>query len=445
MQNSGADARMAKTIIIGGGVAGLVAAYDLAKRGDRVVVCESHSEPGGLAASFTLAPGLRIENYYHFICRGDRDYLALLDELGLASSVKWRSTRMGLFYRGRCHSIGDPLHLLRFPHFSLTDKIRFFAATAANVFAPSEGWRRLAQTPVAAWLMTTYGRRAYEVLYEPLLRLKFRQYANEISAAWMWARFHRLGRSRNLVGRECLGHIVGGTDRFLNALLARLRELNVEIRLNEPVSRVEIENNAVRRVIAKRGEETADRVLSTAPIPRLLKFLPQLSAPYFENLRALKYIGVNVMFLQLRRSLSPYFWLNISDPDMELAGIIEYTNLNPGAAPEGSALLYLPQYLPTDHPLYDAAPERLFDLYAGYMKSINPQFDRSWVMSYTVHRDPFAQPICGVDFVSRIPDMTTPVKGLYITDSYQIHPGDRTISDSIALGHRAARVMSATP
>lgn len=419
----------------------MVAAYDLVEAGEDVVLFEKNSEPGGLAGSFELAQGLRIEKYYHFICRGDRDYLDMLDRLGLASSVKWRRTRMGLFYQGGVHTIGAPLDLLRFPHFSLNEKIRFFTATGVNVLSNSQAWRRLAALPAQDWLIQMYGRRAYEVLYKPLLQLKFRDHADELSAAWMWARFRRLGRSRTLLGQECLGYLAGGTDRFLQELLAQLRHRGVEIRLNESVSQIVIENGRVSRVITNRGEEKAAKVLSTAPIPCLLRILPRIPDPYFDNLRALKYIGVHVMLLQLRHTLTPYFWLNISDPSIELAGVIEYTNLNPQAAPDQSALLYAPQYVPTSLPLYDMPAESLRDLYAEYFTRINPSFDRSWILNWALHRDPFAQPICGTDFLTRMPAIVTSVKGLYITDSYQIHPGDRTISDSIGLGHRAARLM----
>ena len=40
--------------------------------------------------------------------------------------------------------------------------------------------------------------------------------------------------------------------------------------------------------------------------------------------------------------------------------------------------------------------------------------------------------------------MKTPVEGLYLTDSYQLHPGDRTICDSTRLGKDAARLILRT-
>jgi len=37
--------------------------------------------------------------------------------------------------------------------------------------------------------------------------------------------------------------------------------------------------------------------------------------------------------------------------------------------------------------------------------------------------------------------MRTPAKGLYLTDSSQLHPDDRTISNSLGLGKTAASLI----
>src|SRR5262245_19200519 len=80
--------------IIGGGVAGLVAAWHLARAGRRVTIFERAPRLGGLAGSFVIEPGCAIEKYYHFLCRGDRGYLDQIDRLGLRSQLRWVETDM---------------------------------------------------------------------------------------------------------------------------------------------------------------------------------------------------------------------------------------------------------------------------------------------------------------------------------------------------------------
>jgi hypothetical protein len=53
----------------------------------------------------------------------------------------------------------------------------------------------------------------------------------------------------------------------------------------------------------------------------------------------------------------------------------------------------------------------------------------------------FAQPICGPGFSKHIPAMQTPIRNLSLTDSYQLHPHDRTISGSSFLGQKAATLI----
>ena len=60
--------------IIGGGVAGLVATYELCKTGIKVTLFEREATLGGLASSFAIDGSHEIERYYHFICKPDRPY-----------------------------------------------------------------------------------------------------------------------------------------------------------------------------------------------------------------------------------------------------------------------------------------------------------------------------------------------------------------------------------
>jgi protoporphyrinogen oxidase len=427
--------------IIGGGIAGLVAGYDLAKAGAHVTILERSQNMGGLAGSFVIRPGLEIEKYYHFICKPDQPYFDLLRELGLDSRLRWRTTDMGLFYNGALYTIGDPLSLLRFPYLSFGDKLRFAWVTAKTKFGGSSSWKALEDISAREWLVQAYGKRTYAMLYAPLLDHKFREYAPQISAAWMWARFHRLGNSRTLTQRERLGYLEGGSQAYVDGLARALRERGAELRVSTLVERVVIADGHAVGVQCGGEVLRFDHVLSTVPIPHSQKLLVDASGPYFDNLRQLQYIGVMVMTLRLRHKLSRYFWMNISDPEIALPGIVEYTNLNPLPQLDGDTILYLPQYLLATHPLYEMNTRDLFDLYCRYLRKINPSFEQGWVKEFWVHRERFAQPICGLGFSRRIPSIQTPIDNLYLTDSYQIHPGDRAISDSTALGRRAARLI----
>ncbi len=56
-----------QTIVIGGGLAGLSAAYFLCTRGEEVVLVEEEKDLGGLAGCY--ARRYFIENFYHQVMR----------------------------------------------------------------------------------------------------------------------------------------------------------------------------------------------------------------------------------------------------------------------------------------------------------------------------------------------------------------------------------------
>ena len=55
-----------------------------------------------------------------------------------------------------------------------------------------------------------------------------------------------------------------------------------------------------------------------------------------------------------------------------------------------------------------------------------------------VFRSKYAQAICTTNFAETVPTIRSPIKGLYVTDSAQFYPEDRTISAAIRQGRTAA-------
>lgn len=429
--------------IVGGGIAGLVAARDLGKAGASVSVFERAPTLGGMAGSFAVGPGQEIERYYHFICRGDDGYVAMLDELEMSEQVRWVTTDMGLFVDGELHALGDPLSLLAFPHLRWRDKLRFAATTAAAKVRSEGHWKDLEDVTAQDWLIRTYGERTYRLLYAPLLESKFQEYAPTISAAWMWARLNRLGNSRSRSMKERIGYLEGGSVTYINALEKALRHEGVDIRTGAGVTRVTVSDGAVTGLEVDGTSIPFDKVISTVPVPHTGALFEGLAGPYFDNLRALPYLGVMVVVMRLRRSLSRYYWMNVSDPRLPMSGVIEATNLNPQRGLGGDTVLYVPQYVSHLDPLFSVDDDELFESYCDALAVINPSFDRTWVLDHWVHRERFAQPVCQVGFTAHVPDISTPVANLFLTDSYQLHPHDRAISFSTDLGREAARLVLA--
>jgi protoporphyrinogen oxidase len=416
---------MSRLVVIGAGPMGLAAAYYAAKAGFEVEVLEAGDRPGGMAAHFDFG-GLSLERFYHFCCLSDHDTLELLAELGLPDAMQWVETKMGYYVDGRLHKFGDPLSLLAFPELNFIEKVRY--GLMAFISTKRSDWRRLDKVSAQDWFIGWCGQRVYDKLWRPLFDLKFFEFADRISAAWVWQRIKRLGNSRKSLLQEKLGYIEGGTQTLVDALSAAIVSRGGKIRLNKPARRIVIEDGAVKGVQTTDGETClADQVISTAPLPYIPALLQDDAKELAKAYEGFDNVGVACIIHKLKRSVSPNFWVNISDNRITIPGFVEFSNLRP----TGDVIVYVPYYMPASHPKFSWTDEALVDESFSYLQMVNPALTETDRIDAHVGRLRYAQPVCDVGFAARIPPAQTPVSGLSIADTCFYYPEDRGVSESI--------------
>ena len=432
-----------KVGIIGGGVGGLAAGYELAKAGHTVELFERAPFLGGLASTFDVGGG-RLERFYHHLFLSDTTIIGLLDELGLKNRLIWEDSTVGYFTHGRIFPFATAKDLLRFSPVGFLDRIRMGLVTL--YIQRIKNWKRLEDTTAARFMRKWAGRRNYEEIWEPLLRGKFGRYAEQVAMPWMWSKFAtRVASRKSLLGREQLGYIEGSWQVLIDALEQRITEMGGEVRTGVGVSRIETSDNRVTGLTiagADGAEERReyDAVLATVPsflLPRLVD-LPQ---NYLEKVNDIEYEGAIAVIWVMNRSLSPIYWLNIADPDIPFLLALEQTNLVPPSVYGGNHVLYTADYVtPEDH-RWGLSDDDLIESYVEHLKKINPEFDLSWVERTYVHREGAAQPIMTTHFSEKIPPNKTPVDGLWLAAMSQIYPEDRGTNYSIRQGQDVARAM----
>lgn len=432
---------MKRVGIIGGGVAGLMSAWELARLGYAVELFEGSREFGGLAASVPFGP-VRLERFYHFICRGDSTLIDTCRRLGLEGHLRWRAARTGHFHAGRIRDLSTPLGLLTFPHFTPLDKLRF----ALHVLRARgiKDWSALQERTAREWLLAGLGRRVYDVLWDPLLRIKFSGFHEELPAPWIWHRIYRVAQSRkSLLAPEYYGHLSGGSQTLIDALADAARREGARLHLNARAEALLVEQGRCRGVRVAGEAVACDIVVAALPLPLYRGLLPPEPAAYARELDAIPFLGVVCAILRLSRSISPYFWLNVNDPRISFNGVIEYSRLNAELRRDGGTIAYVPYYLDPASPRYGYSDEALRDEYMAALALVDPRLTADCLLDYAVFRAPYAQPVFRVRAGATIPAQTTPWENAFLIESTQLYPADRTISGTLRLAQDVVRLILA--
>jgi len=416
---------------------GLAAAQRAATLGHDVDVLEADGKVGGMAAHFDFS-GLSIERFYHFVCKSDTPTFQLMEELGIADRMRWMETSMAYYTHGAIYRWGDPISLLRFPHLTLVEKIRtglqMFLTTRAKNFDSIEALTS------REWIERGSGKSVYNKLWKRLQELKFYEYADRVSASWIATRIKRVGNSRKSIFQEQLGYIDGGSETLMEAMATDVRKRGGRIHLKTAAERVVLEGQRLMGVRAAGQHYAADAVLSTVPIPLINNLVPDLPESLKLKYEAIPNIGVVCVILKLRKSVSPHFWLNIVADDIDIPGLIEFSNLRPVP----NAIVYVPYYMPVTQAKWTWSDEKFIEESFGYVRLINPAIDREDMLDAKVGRLRYAQPVCEPNFREKLPAVLTPITGLQIADTCYYYPEDRGIAESIRLGRRMAEEVSRT-
>jgi protoporphyrinogen oxidase len=424
--------------VLGAGPMGLAVAYQLALDGHQPVIFEADDRVGGMAAAFDFG-GLSIERYYHFHCVSDRSYLQLLDELGLADKMHWVATKMAYWYQGKLQPWGNPIALLKFKGLGPLAKMRY--GLHAFLCTKRVDWHPLDKIEATGWIKRWVGAEAYEVLWRRLFEYKFYDYSSNLAAAWIWSRIRRIGQSRYNLFREKLGYLDGGSSTLLEAMKTAIDLRGGEFRFKSPVTRVVMEGGVVRGIEARGIFESFDKVVSTVPLPYVSRLMPDLPAEILRAFNAKKNIAVVCVIAKLRKPVSEYFWLNTNDPDMDIPGIVQYSNLRP----LDDHIVYVPFYMPGEHPKFKEPDQAFIDKVRRYLKKINTDLRDEDFIDWRASRYRHAQPVCEPGYLDHLPPVALPVRGLWVADTSYYYPEDRGISESVEFGRNMARLAAASP
>lgn len=443
--------------IIGGGLAGLTAAYDLLRQGHKVTVYEARDYLGGLASGFRDEHWeWHLDRFYHHIFETDKDIITLTHEIGFGDKLVFPHPVTSIYHEGEVFAVDKPLpawvsrlpkplqsivdilalipNILSYKPLSFLNRIRYGLVGAYVRYTPF--WKPLERVTADEWLRKAMGKRAYETAWQPLLMGKFGEtYYKDVNMAWFWARLSK--RSSKL------GYFEGGFQAFLDALAAKVRELGGTILLDHHVRGVYPQADGRIQLVLREVTPIHDRVLATCSPTMLADRTPALPETYVHELRSLKSMGAVVMVLALKQSVAPpHYWINIPKREgFPFLAFVEHTNYMDKAHYGGDTIVYVGDYLPQDHPNFELSAEDLVEQFIPHIQRLNPDFDRSWIRKTWKFSERYAQPVPFVNHSQKIPAMKTPVPNLYMANMSLIYPWDRGTNYAVAIGRQAASTI----
>jgi protoporphyrinogen oxidase len=334
----------APIIVIGGGPAGLTAAYELTKQQHKPIVLEKSDKVGGIA---------RTENYrgYHFDMGGHRFFT--------------KSTWVQQFWQ---EILGDDF--LRRPRLSrIFYKNKYFhyplkPLNALLGLGPIEGVRILAsylrwhlfpykeEETFEQWVTNRFGKRLFETFFESYTEKVWGIPCSELKAEWAAQRIKDLSLKTAITAmflkpQETIKTLIEefdyprrGPGMLWTAVQDRINAQGGQVQLNSNVVGIQREGLQITGVtVEENGRKqtfNGSSFISSMPVTQLIKWLDPPPPPHvLQAANQLKYRDfLTVCLIVKKQELFPDNWIYIHEPSVQVGRIQNYKNWSADMVPD---------------------------------------------------------------------------------------------------------------
>ncbi|MFA6396703.1 MAG: NAD(P)/FAD-dependent oxidoreductase [Sulfurimonas sp.] len=427
--------------IIGGGFAGLSAAYHLGKEGVEVTLYEREKTLGGLAGGFSLL-GMPLEKAYHFFYKTDHHLLGFAEELGIKDKAAFYNSSISTYYDGKLYPFMTAKDLLMFTPLSFVDRVRAGVVVVYLQFL--KNWKPLSKVTAYDWLTKWAGKNVTRVIWEPLLKGKFNKYYKVIAMSWLWRRIQIRAVSKDKgESVEKLGYLHGGFMSIVDAAEQKIREFGGTIITEQGIDRIE-SNPDGAIVVANGKRQRFDAVIATVPSPafaRLTQENSEITSEYADKLKSIDYLGAVIMVFVTDQLISPYFWHNINDSKIPFLVLLSTSALVGTDSFKGKHIYYVGAYVPVEHRYFSETDDEIMNEWKGGLKRMFGHFDATQILAEKLFRFKDAQHIVGTDYIDKIPAYQSPIANVYLANFSQIFPDDRGTNYAIEEGKKITTLV----
>jgi protoporphyrinogen oxidase len=423
--------------ILGGGVAGLGAAYALVKKGISPIMIEKSNDLGGLASSYKIN-NFYIERFYHHLFPTDNIIFNLANELRIKNKIIWKKTKMGFYYKNKLYGFTGPLDLLMFKPLSFIDRIRL--GITLFWIGVDNSHKNLDKVSAKKWIIKTFGNEIYKKIFEPMLKIKFAMSIDDASAAFVLGRLKARIKSRSkYMASEKLGYMVGGYNEIIKSLYDRIKNKSLLLKNSEILEIIHTKHNY--KIKIKKNKKImkieAKYVINTLPLEIFSRVAKKFPKKSMEHIDKIKYQAVVCATLGLRKKLSDYYWINISSADLPFHGAIEHTNFTPSKYYNKNNIAYLFNYVTPEHKLWTMKEDQIKKIYLSGLFKMFPHMKNDDVLWFKLSRERYATPIFLKGYQENMEKIEN-LNNFYFAGSFKIYPHSRNINNVIKTGFDAA-------
>jgi oxygen-dependent protoporphyrinogen oxidase len=304
---------MARVVVVGGGISGLVAARTLVRSGLDVILAERGSAWGGKIAS-TVLDGVRLDTGAEALLARRPEAVTLIDSLGLSDrKVHPSDAKPQLLVGGRLHPMprsvsGVPTDLAQLGGLLSTEGL------SRAQHEPTQSAGPTTDVAIGTLVDERLGPEVTDRLVEPLLSGVYAGNARELSFASVSSALYLKARTGGSLVEHAraianaappgpvFAGVVGGVSSLVDSLVDDLMECGVALQRDTTVRELEPSRRGYELTCASVSGErrlTADAVVVATPWPvaaRLLATAPQLEA----ELAAVPYASMAIITMVIR-------------------------------------------------------------------------------------------------------------------------------------------------
>ena len=352
-----------KAVIVGAGPAGLTAAYELSKKGQRVVVLEADPEYVGGISRTVNYHGYRFDIGGHRFFSKSREVEDLWTEI-LSTDMLERPRSSKIFYRGKFYAY--PLKPLE----ALSQLGVMESALCVSSFLKARLKPVRNPRSFEDWVVNEFGERLFRIFFKTYTEKVWGMSCKEISADWAAQRIKGLtlgGAIRNALSprrktkdrTQVVKTLIDsfryprfGPGMMWEACTEKIRALGGEVLLGRSVVACRFDAGipswtvTARRADGSTEEFGGEHLVSSMPMRQLVSQIePRLPEAAVRSGNSLRYRDFLTIGLILReRNRFTDNWIYIHDPNVKMGRVQNYKSWSPEMVPDPDYSCYGLEY-----------------------------------------------------------------------------------------------------